>query len=186
MHFLLGLEGANGRFQLHHFHDFGIAGSKGLHLGIGQYLIAYVLNFAGRGSGGHNLVDGFGLSLEGLPHVGIETAFGEITIYLHFWIFIALADDTTIALFNIGGSPRRVQMMSREQFSLYIGPHPHFAGGSQEHANCSLPRLSIQRFCLFLIFGIVDKGNLGGGNTVFYQFGFYVIINIEPLAARGR
>ena len=84
----------------------GIAGGDGFHLGVGQLLAADILGLAHGAVAGHDLVDEPGLGLQGLPHIGIEGAFGDVAEDRDFLVRIALAQDAAVALLDLGGLHR--------------------------------------------------------------------------------
>ena len=68
----------------------------------------------------HDLLDEPGLGFEGLPHIGVERAFGDVAVNFHFGIEIALAEDSPLALLDVARSPGRVEMMECAKAALHI------------------------------------------------------------------
>ena len=64
----------------------GVAGGDGFDLGVGELLAADVLGLAHGAVAGHDLGDEPGLGLQGLPHIGIEGAFGDVAVDRHFLV----------------------------------------------------------------------------------------------------
>jgi hypothetical protein len=79
------------RVQLHALLDAGIARAQGLDLGVGQGRLVHVLAGAQRRPAGHDLADEFLLILQGLPQIGVECRFGDVTVDMHLLVHIAAA-----------------------------------------------------------------------------------------------
>ncbi len=116
-------------------HDRGIARGDGLDLGIGKRPAFEVLGAAHRGVAGHHLLDEAGLGLQGLPHIGVERAFRDVAVNLHFRIKIALAQNSSLALLEVARAPGRVEVMQRAQVALDVHPCPHFFGRADHDAH---------------------------------------------------
>jgi hypothetical protein len=76
-----------------------------------------------------------GLGFEGLPHIGVERLLGDVTEDLHFRVGVALAQDAALALLDIGGTPRGVEVMQGNQALLDIGPRAHLLRAAKEDAD---------------------------------------------------
>ena len=115
-------------------HHRGIARGDGLDFGVGQGAAFEVLGAAHRGVAGHDLLVEAGLGLQGLPHIGVERAFGDVAVNLHFRIKIALAQNSALALLDVARAPGRVEMMQGAQAALDVHPCPHFFSGADPDA----------------------------------------------------
>ena len=73
------------------------------------------------------LPDKLRLSIELLPHEGVKALFGHIPINLHVRVLVALTNDTTVALFDMGRFPRCIQVVHRDKTVLYVCTHTHLA-----------------------------------------------------------
>ena len=63
------------------FEDQRVAGRDRFELGEADHVVAEVLDLADVQAAAHHLVDEPGFAFEGLPHVGIERALGNVTVY---------------------------------------------------------------------------------------------------------
>jgi hypothetical protein len=64
------------------------------------------------------LLDEPGLGFEGLPHIGIERALGDVAVNLHFGIEISLPENSPLALLDVARAPGRVEMMESAKAAL--------------------------------------------------------------------
>ena len=87
-----------------------------------------------------------GLGLEGLPHIGVERAFGDVAVDRHFLVLVALAEDAAVALLDLGRLPRGVEVMQGDQAFLDVGAGAHLLGAADQHAHRTLPTFS-KRAC---------------------------------------
>ena len=109
------------------FHHGGIAGGDGLDFGVGQSAAVEILGGADRGLAAHHLLDEAGLGFQGLPHIGVERAFGDVAVDFDFGIEIALPQNAALALLDVAGPPGRIEMMQRAQgAAARSSPRPSF------------------------------------------------------------
>jgi hypothetical protein len=87
-------------------HEQRVPGGQGLDLAVGQGGVADVLDLADVQPAPHDLGDEPGFAFDGLPHVPVEGAFGDVAEDLHFVVVVALAQDAALALGDVGGPPR--------------------------------------------------------------------------------
>ncbi|MCZ7537850.1 MAG: hypothetical protein M5T61_19270 [Acidimicrobiia bacterium] len=73
-----------------------------------------------------------GLPFEGLPHVGVEAALGDVAQHSDFGVLVALAEDSAVALFDVGRTPGRVEVVHGDGAGLHVGADAHGLGGSDE------------------------------------------------------
>ena len=121
------------------FDDERITRRDGFDLGIGQRGGIHVFKPAHGHIAAHHLGNKLRLGLQRLPHIGVERAFGDVSINLHGGVFVALPENPPLALFHVSRPPRRVQMMQRNQPLLDIGAGTHFlcAAEQNSHFACS-------------------------------------------------
>ena len=119
--------------------DGRVARCDGLDLGIGKFLAADVLGPAGGVVAGDDLADEPGLGLQCLPHIGVERSFRDVAINRHFLVLVALAEDSALALFDLGRLPRGVEVMQCDQAFLDIGAGAHLLRAADQHAHRTLP-----------------------------------------------
>src|SRR5208283_614534 len=79
-----------------------------LDLGVRECRAVYVLDMAQVIAAGHYLVNEFGFRFERLPHVGVETALGDIAVDLNLGVAIALPENSSLTLFHVRATPRRI------------------------------------------------------------------------------
>jgi hypothetical protein len=58
--------------------------------------------------------------------------FSHLTIYGHFLVLIALAQDATLPLFDLGRFPRGIEVMQRYQPFLNVGADAHLLRAADE------------------------------------------------------
>ena len=113
--------------------DERVAGGERLDLGEGQGLVADVVDVAvGQVASGH-LGDERGLPFEGLPHVGVEAALGDVAQHPDLGVLVPLAEDASIALLDVGRTPRRVEVVHGDGTRLHVGADAHGLGGADEY-----------------------------------------------------
>ena len=113
------------------FNDERITRRDGFDLGVSQRGGIHVFETAHGHVAAHHLGDKFRLGFQRLPHIGVKRAFGDITINLHAGIFITLPENPSFALFHVGGSPRSIQMMKRNQSLLDVRSRSHLLSAAE-------------------------------------------------------
>jgi hypothetical protein len=58
---------------------------------------------------------------------------------LHLIVEVALADDPPVALADVGGPPRRVQVVQRDRAVLDVGAHAQLLGRSDQDGDVPGP-----------------------------------------------
>ena len=166
------------------FDDERIAGSDGFDLGIGQRGGVHVFEAAHGHVPAHHLGDELGLGFQRLPHIGIERAFGDVAINLHAGISIALPQNPALALLHVGGSPRRVQMMQRNQPFLNIRARTHFLRAAEQHTDLARANGTEQRQLRVVRVVILNEGDFIFRDTQAFQFVGHVTINGKATVLR--
>src|SRR6266852_1027693 len=100
------------------------------------------------------------------PHIGVERSFGDVAIDRYFFVLIALTKDAAVALLDLGGLPRRVEMMQGDKAFLDVGAGTHFLGAADQHAHRTLPDLLEEGLLLGVGFGVAHGGYLLAGDAV--------------------
>ena len=106
-----------------------------LDLGVCECRAVDVLDMAQVTAAGHDLVDEFGFRFERLPHVGVETAFGDVPVNLHLGVAIALPENSSLTLLHVRRTPRRVEVVQRNQPLLHIRAGPDLLRAAHEDAD---------------------------------------------------
>ena len=165
--------------EVHLLPDERIARAQGFDLRIGKGGLVHVLAGAHRGFGGHNLRDELLLILHRLPQVRIEGALGDIAVDMHFLVLVALTDDTALALLQVSGPPGAVQVVQGDEPVLDVCACTHFGGTAHEHPHLSAPHLGEKLISSGIGVGVVDKGDLMGGDASGNQLVQNVLIDGE-------
>ena len=165
--------------QVHLFLDERITGTQRLDLRIGQSLLVHIVTGANWRFGGHNLRNELLLVLQGLIQICVEGSLCHILIHLHFFVLIALTDDTTVSLGHIGRTPPHIQVVNCNQFVLDVGSCTHLCGTTKQHTHLTGTNLGKEVF--FLCFGvcIMDECDFLRRYSVCNQLRFNVIVDIE-------
>ena len=171
--------------QVHLFLDVGIAGTQSLNLGITEGRFINVLGGAHRAFTGHDLPDEFLLALHKLVEVAVKGVFRYIGINLNLLVFVTLANDAALPLLKVSWSPGTIEMVQGNQFLLNIGASAHFCGTSQQNPHFSSTNLAEQLLFLLLGVGVVDIGNLLGGDAPGNQLVPQIIVHIEGAVVFG-
>jgi hypothetical protein len=116
-----------------------VTGGEGLDLREGEGLVADVVDVAIGQVAAGDLGDERGLPFEGLPHVGVEAALGDVAQDADLGVLVALAEDAAVALFDVGGSPRSVEVVHGDGAGLDVGADAHGLGGADEHRDGAVP-----------------------------------------------
>ena len=97
--------------DLHLLHHGGIARGDGLDFRVGERAALEVFGHANRGLPAHHLLDEAGLGFKRLPHIVVERSFRDVTVDFDFLVYVALAENPSLALLDVAGPPRRVEMV---------------------------------------------------------------------------
>jgi hypothetical protein len=76
----------------------------------------------------HGRVDEAGFPLQNLPAGRVDAALGRVGVELDLVVFVALPLDPALALFDLRGQPRNVEMVEGFQAPLGIDAAPHGLG----------------------------------------------------------
>ena len=131
---------------------------------------------------GHHLMDELGLGFHRLPHIGVKAALSDVTINLNCFILIALPQNPAFALFHVGGTPRRVEMMQRNEAFLHIHSCAHFLRATEQNSLFSRLHFLEQGKFFNITVVILNEGDFFGGNAAFHQLGFQVVVNAKLAA----
>ena len=83
----------------------------------------------------HGRVDEAGFPFEDLPASGVDAALRRVGVDLDLVVLVALPLDPALALFDLGGQPRHVEMVERFEASLGVDAGPHGLGRSDQDAD---------------------------------------------------
>ena len=122
-----------------------IAGRDGFDLGVGQCGRVQVFKAADGHVAAHHLGDELRLRLQGLPHVGVERAFGDVAVNLDDGILVALPENPPLALLHVGRSPRRIEMMQGNQPLLHVRARTHLLRAAEKDADLARAHIPEQR-----------------------------------------
>src|SRR5262249_14765448 len=103
-----------------------VAGCYGLHFGVSEGRTVNVLDATEFCLASHHLRDKACLGFKGLPHVCIERFLGDVTVNLHLGVLISLPQDTPLALFHVGRTPRCIKMVQCNKALLHVRARSHF------------------------------------------------------------
>ena len=151
--------------KVHLLADQRIARAQGLDLRVGKRGFVHVLAGAHRGFAGHDLRDKLLLVLHRLPEVGIECAVGDVAVDMDSFVFVALPDNAALALLQVAGTPRAVQVMQGDEPVLDIHARSHLEGAAHKDAHLTSTNLGEQLLLFRLGVRVVDKGDLLRGDA---------------------
>ena len=114
-------------------------------------------------------MDEFLLILHRLPEVCVKGSFGHIAVHMDKGILVALALDTALALGEVSGSPRTIQIMKCHQTVLHIGACAHL--GSAAHKYTHLTGTNFGEQLLFPL----NRMGINSWLTVWFSFGLMPI-----------
>jgi hypothetical protein len=80
-------------------------------------------------------MDELRLALQRLPHVGVERPLGDVADDLDVGVEVALAHDPAVALLDVGGPPRRVEVVQRDRALLNVRADAHLLARADQHAD---------------------------------------------------
>ena len=189
----LVLQRANLLAQGHFFQHQRIAGAGRFHLGRVRCLAPDILDLPLGGIALAHLLDKASLRLDGLPHAAVEGLLGRIAIDDDFEVIrvavvelVALADDTAFTLFEVRRTPRRIEVMQRDQPFLRIHAGAHFGRGSQQDADGAGVDLREQVGLLLVGVGVMDEGDFLLRDAAIDEFLFQVIVDGEARLQRQQ
>ena len=96
----------------------------------------------------------FLLALHKLIQIGIEGSLGDIAVNVHFFIFVTLADNASLALLEVRRSPRTIQMVERDELLLTVGASAHALGAAQQDTHLTGTDFGKQIFLLRFALGV--------------------------------
>ena len=168
------------------FNDERVAGRDGFDFGEGEGGAVNVLDAPQVALPRHHLPDEADLGFEGLPHIGVEGLFGDIAEDLHLGVGVVLAQDAALALLNVGGTPRGVEVTQGDQALLDVGPRAHLLAAPEK--NPHLPGADVLEHLQFGVVAIMvlDELDFGRGDTARDQFVPHVFIDGKPPSAGGN
>ena len=151
-----------------HFHlldNQRVTGGNRLDLGSRQGKVTVTLALAGGQVTGHDLVNKGCLTLQVVPHSAVKGLLGDVDINAHFLIDVAPTENTALALLNVTGSPRRIQVMQGNHTLLSVHAHTHLTGGADQHTHLAIVHI-LEQLGLFIVgIGIMDKCHFPGRHT---------------------
>ena len=106
-------------------HEPFVAGGDGFGEGELVGLRACVLDPADGAVAGHGGVDEAGFALEDLPSRGVDAALGRVGVELDLLVLVALPLDPALALLDLRGQPRHVEMVQGFEAPLGVDAGPH-------------------------------------------------------------
>ena len=120
------------------------------------------------------------------PEVGVEGVFGDVPVYMHGLVHIALTRDAALALFEVAGTPWGIEVVESDEPVLHVRPRAHLGRTAQEHAHIAGAHSGEQSFLFLISVGVVDEGYLLRRYATRDQLRFYVVVDVEALAGRGQ
>ena len=168
------------------FHDGGIARGDGLDLGIGECAAFEVFRLADGDAAIHDLIDEARFRFEHLPHIGIERSFGDVAVDLDFRIVVALPQNSALALLDVARSPRRVEVMERDEPFLHVRAGAHFLGGAQKDADAPGIHRIKQVLLLPVGLGVMDIGDFFCRDAFGNEFVADFVIDVEAVGIGRR
>ena len=116
-------------------HEPFVAGGDRLGEGELVRLRSRVLDPADGAVARHGRVDEAGFPFEDLPSRGVDAALGRVGVELDLVVLVALALDPALALLDLRGQPRHVEMVEGFEAALGVDAGPHGFAGANEHAD---------------------------------------------------
>ena len=113
---------------------------------------------AGQGRG-----DEAGLALVVLPHRGVERAVRGIGEDVDLVVLVALAHDPALALLDLRGQPRHVEMVQRLEPELRVDAGAHRVGGADQEADLAGIDVAEQPLLGLGLLEVLHEGDLGAG-----------------------
>ena len=121
-----------------------------------------------------------------MPEVGVECPLRDVIIDVNLFVFVALTDDSAVALGHIGRSPAYIQMMHGHQQGLDIGACAHLCSAAQQDTHLAAADFGEQiRFLTFSI-SVVDELDLRFRHPGGKQLCANIIVDIERAVSLGR
>ena len=186
-----------GRFQAFETLDLGVGfgfgqdahvpgGQRG-DLAVGQrgHVAADVLGVPAGGLAVDDLVDELGLAGDGLPHVGVEAALGDVPVDLHLGVLVALAQDAAFPLGHVRGPPRAVQVVQGDRDVLDVGPDSHEAGRADQDRDLAGAGGGEQLGLGLVGLGLVHEPDRAGVDAVLGELAAQVLIGVPAALAAG-
>ncbi len=155
---------------------------------LGEVVPSQVLDSAHGSVCTFELLDEVRFALHGLPHEGVEGAFGDVREDLDALVLVALPDDAAFSLFEVSGSPGYVDVVQGDGAWLDVGAGSHLFGGAEDNgdATVSAVRVELRLFRCFRV--VVDEpdgfGVHAGGDEFVLDSG--VDVPRSTFGFRGR
>ena len=107
------------------------------------------------------------------PHTGVVSLFCRVIVDAYGEIVrvslieqVALTDDASIALFQVGRSPRSIKMMSCHKSLLHVHARAHLGGRANEDADSAGLHIAEQLALAEVGIGVMDEGYLFGRDAL--------------------
>src|SRR6185312_13110723 len=92
---------------------------------------------------------------------------------------VALPQAAPLALLQIAGTPRRIQVVQRDQSPLDVRTGAHLGGGTQENTHLPAVHLVEELGFLQVGLGVVDEPHLVGRDAMLDQLGLDVVVDTK-------
>ena len=131
--------------QLELFLVDGVARATRLDLRARHGELVAILRLARWRARRHDLRDEPLLSLDGLPHIGIEGRIRDVAEDLDVFVFVAAPDDTPETLLELAWLPRAIQIVRGDELVLHVRPNAELVRRAEEDAHLALSHLLEKR-----------------------------------------
>ena len=165
--------------QVHFLFDIRIARRKHFDFSIGQCGFVNILAGTDGRFPRHNLRSELLLSLHELVEVSVKGFLGHEAVNINLKVFVALTDTSAETLFQIGRSPRTVEVAGCGKFILHISTCTHLLSAAHKDTDITFANFfeQLQLLCFGVRF--VYKFDFLGGYSTLYEFLANVIVHGE-------
>ena len=122
------------------------------------------------------------LVFENLVAVAVERPLGNVGVYVHLFILVALTYDPALALFHVRRAVRRVQVVQRHKPLLYVRTRAALFRAADEYSYCAAVDFIEQGLLLLVGVRFVDIRYLVGRNAALDELVFQVVVCVEVRA----
>ena len=162
-----------------------IAGGDGLGLCCGQRGGVDLLDLSDVDLAAQELRERCGFPLDGLPHVGVEGPLGDVADDRHFLVLVALPHDATVALGDVGGPPRAVQVVQGDGAGLDVGANAHLLRRADQYRDVAGAGCGEQAGLLDVGLRLVHVPDLLGGDAALHELLPQLVVGVPPVLVRG-
>ena len=135
-------------------------------------------------SAAHELGDERRLALDALPHVAVEGPLGDEPYDRDLRVLVSLPHDAALALRDVGGPPRAVQVIQSDGAGLDVGADAHLLRAADQHGDVPGARGGEHAGLLDVGLGFVHEADLLAGHPAGDELQVQLVVSVPAVRVR--